>query len=165
MILYKLLYCGKLFGGASFETARVVEDKSRQGAKADLIIYIVQTALPVMRTSEHQQKRPCEKRTSLWPLIAYRSTRSELRIANIQTQRTWPVNNLPSDLTSASSMEASASLSRIVVFPAFARPKIRIRNSKSRIFQNDKSLWSEISSLEGVPVSEAIEGRRTEGST
>jgi len=56
MILHKLLYCGKLFGGASFETARVVEDKSRQGAKADLIIYIVQTALPVMRTSEHPAK-------------------------------------------------------------------------------------------------------------
>jgi hypothetical protein len=111
-----------------------------------------------------QKKSHCKKCTLLWPLTVYRSTQSELRITNNQTRRTWPTNILPFRMTSASSMEAPVSLSRIVVLPAFARPKIRIRNFKYGLFENDKSPWSEISSLEDVsPVSEAIEGKTTEG--
>ena len=56
------------------------------------------------------------------------------------------------------------SLSRIVVFPAFARPKIRIRNRKPRFAMSD--LGSETSSQEDVDesvdssASEVIEGKQ-----
>jgi hypothetical protein len=52
----------------------------------------------------------------------------------------------PSRRSTASSMEALAILSRIVVFPAFARPNMSTRKHRLRLFQNSKSSvsWSEL---------------------
>ena len=57
-----------------------------------------------------------------------------LEMVNTKTQnegqRTWAGNFLPPRQTSASDTVAPAILSSIVVFPAFARPKMRTRNFK-----------------------------------